>query len=198
MGTALAYSLVRFRFPGRRLLSALVDLPLAIPTLVTGVMLRALYGPNSAIGGALADLGIDVIFTPIAIMLALLIVTLPLVVRSVQPVLQELDLAEEEAAATLGANGWVTFRRVVLPAIRIAIVGGTLLTFARCLGEFGSVVLVAGNRAGETLTAPVFIFQLANQFRPAEAAAVATMLFAISFVLVLVTARLLHRKEEDV
>ena len=198
MGTALAYSLVRFRFPGRRLLSALVDLPLAIPTLVTGVMLRALYGPNSAIGGALADLGIDVIFTPIAIMLALLIVTLPLVVRSVQPVLQELDLAEEEAAATLGANGWVTFRRVVLPAIRIAIVGGTLLTFARCLGEFGSVVLVAGNRAGETLTAPVFIFQLANQFRPAEAAAVATLLFAISFVLVLITARLLHRKEEEV
>jgi sulfate transport system permease protein len=198
MGTALAYALVRFRFPGRRFLSALVDLPLAIPTLVTGVMLRALYGPNSAIGGALADLGIDVIFTPIAIMLALLIVTLPLVVRSVQPVLQELDLAEEEAAATLGANGWVTFRRVVLPAIRIAIVGGTLLTFARCLGEFGSVVLVAGNRAGETLTAPVFIFQLTNQFRPAEAAAVATMLFAISFVLVLVTARLLHRKEEEV
>jgi sulfate transport system permease protein len=197
MGTALAYILVRYRFAGRRFLSSVVDLPLAIPTLVTGVMIRALYGPNSAIGGFLADLGIDVIFTPIAIMLALLIVTLPLVVRSVQPVLQELDPAEEEAAATLGAGGWTTFRRVVLPAIRIAIVGGALLTFARCLGEFGSVVLVAGNRAGETLTAPVFIFQLANQFRPAEAAAVATFLFAISFVLVLVTSRLLRRREED-
>jgi sulfate transport system permease protein len=196
MGTGLAYALVRFSFPGRRLLSSVVDLPLAIPTLVTGVMLRALYGPNSAVGQALDGLGIQVIFTPIAIMLALLVVTLPLVVRSVQPVLAELDPAEEEAAATLGAGGWTTFRRVVLPAILPAIAGGTLLTFARCLGEFGSVVLVAGNRAGETLTAPVFIFQLANQFRPAEAAAVATLLFAISFVLVLVTARLLRRKEE--
>jgi sulfate transport system permease protein len=197
MGTMLAYVLVRFTFPGKRLLSAVVDLPLAIPTLVTGVMLVALYGPASPIGGFLDRMGIQVIFTPIAIMLALLVVTLPLVVRSVQPVLQELDDAEEEAAATLGASGFTTFRRVVFPAIRVAIVGGTLLTFARCLGEFGSVVLVAGNRAGETLTAPVFIFQLANQFRPIEAAAVATLLFSISFVLVLVTARLLKRKEDD-
>lgn len=197
MGTMLAYVLVRFSFPGKRFLSAVVDLPLAIPTLVTGVMLVALYGPASPIGGFLDRLGIQVIFTPIAIMLALLVVTLPLVVRSVQPVLQELDDAEEEAAATLGASGFTTFRKVVFPAIRVAIAGGTLLTFARCLGEFGSVVLVAGNRAGETLTAPVFIFQLANQFRPIEAAAVATLLFSISFVLVLVTARLLQRKEDD-
>ena len=197
MGTMLAYVLVRFSFPGKRFLSAVVDLPLAIPTLVTGVMLVALYGPASPIGGFLDRLGIQVIFTPIAIMLALLVVTLPLVVRSVQPVLQELDDAEEEAAATLGASGLTTFRKVVFPAIRVAIAGGTLLTFARCLGEFGSVVLVAGNRAGETLTAPVFIFQLANQFRPIEAAAVATLLFSISFVLVLVTARLLKRKEDD-
>jgi sulfate transport system permease protein len=197
MGTMLAYVLVRFSFPGKRFLSAVVDLPLAIPTLVTGVMLVALYGPASPIGGFLDRLGIQVIFTPIAIMLALLVVTLPLVVRSVQPVLQELDDAEEEAAATLGASGFTTFRKVVFPAIRVAIAGGTLLTFARCLGEFGSVVLVAGNRAGETLTAPVFIFQLANQFRPIEAAAVATLLFSISFVLVLVTARLLKRKEDD-
>jgi sulfate transport system permease protein len=197
MGTMLAYVLVRFTFPGKRFLSAVVDLPLAIPTLVTGVMLVALYGPASPIGGFLDRMGIQVIFTPIAIMLALLVVTLPLVVRSVQPVLQELDDAEEEAAATLGASGFTTFRKVVFPAIRVAIVGGTLLTFARCLGEFGSVVLVAGNRAGETLTAPVFIFQLANQFRPIEAAAVATLLFSISFVLVLVTARLLKRKEDD-
>jgi len=197
MGTMLAYVLVRFSFSGKRLLSAVVDLPLAIPTLVTGVMLRALFGPGSPIAGFLDRLGIQVIFTPIAIMLALLVVTLPFVVRSVQPVLQELDDAEEEAAATLGANAFTTFRKVVFPAIRVAIVGGTLLTFARCLGEFGSVVLVAGNRAGETLTAPVFIFQLANQFRPIEAAAVATLLFSISFVLVLVTARLLKRKEDD-
>ena len=114
-----------------------------------------------------------------------------------EPVLLELDPAEEEAAATLGAGAWLSFRKVVFPAIRPAIVGGALLTFARCIGEFGSVVLISGNISGETLTAPVFIFQLANQFRPIEAAAVATVLFALSFVLVLVTGRLLRRKEES-
>ena len=195
MGTALAWVLVRYRFPGRRILSSVVDLPMAIPTLVTGVMIVTLYGPNGNVGRSLERLGIQVVFTPIGILLALCVVTLPLVVRSVQPVLQELDVAEEEAAATLGATPWVSFRRIVLPAIRAAVVGGTLLTFARCLGEFGSVVLVAGNRPGETLTAPVFIFNLAAQFRPEEAAAVATMMFAISFVLVMVTTRFLRRRE---
>lgn len=197
MGTALAWVLVRYRFPGRRVLSTLVDLPLAIPTLVTGVMILVLYGPNGVLGKAFDRLGIQVVFTPLAILIALVTVTMPLVVRSVQPVLLELDPAEEEAAATLGAGGFTTFRRVVFPAIRAAVVGGTLLTFARCLGEFGSVVLVSGNRPGDTLTAPVFIFQLTSQFRPAEAAAVATVLFALSFVLVMVTARLLRRKEVE-
>ena len=195
MGTALAYVLVRYRFPGRGLLSAVVDLPLAIPTLVTGLMLSVLYRPGSPIGEALGVLGIQVVFAPLGVLVALCVVTLPLVVRNVQPVLQELDPAEEEAAATLGANAWTSFRRVVLPALRPAIVGGTLLTFARCIGEFGSVVLISGNLPGETLTAPVFIFQLANQFRPQEAAAVATLMFAISFVLVLVTGRLIRRRE---
>lgn len=197
MGTALAWVLVRYRFPGRRVLSTLVDLPLAIPTLVTGVMILVLYGPNGVLGKAFDRLGIQVVFAPLAILIALVTVTMPLVVRSVQPVLLELDPAEEEAAATLGAGGFTTFRRVVFPAIRAAVVGGTLLTFARCLGEFGSVVLVSGNRPGDTLTAPVFIFQLTSQFRPAEAAAVATVLFALSFVLVMVTARLLRRKEVE-
>jgi sulfate transport system permease protein len=195
MGTALAYVLVRFRFPGRQALSSVVDLPLAIPTLVTGVMITALYGPGSALGRFLESIGLQVVFTPLGVLLSLLVVTLPLVVRNVQPVLQELDPAEEEAATTLGATGWTTFRRIVFPAIRPAVVGGTLLTFARCIGEFGSVVVVSGNIPGDTLTAPVFIFQLANQFRPAEAAAVASLMFGISFVLVLVTARLLHRRE---
>jgi sulfate transport system permease protein len=113
----------------------------------------------------------------------------------VQPVLQELDPAEEEAALTLGANAWTTFFRVVLPAIRPAVIGGTLLTFARCIGEFGSVVIVSGNIPNDTLTAPVFIFNLANQFRGPEAAAVATLMFGISFGLVLVTSRLLRRRE---
>jgi sulfate transport system permease protein len=198
MGTLLAWILVRYRFPGRRLLSTVVDLPLAIPTLVTGVMILALYGPNSIFGRFLDGLGIRVLFTPIAIVIALCTVTLPLVVRNVQPVLQELDTAEEEAAATLGAGPRTTFRRVVFPAIRSAVVAGTLLTFSRCLGEIGSVILVAGNIPKKTLTAPVFIFQLTSQFKPAEAAAVATLLFAFSFVLVLVTSRLIARKEAPV
>ena len=195
MGTMLAWALVRYRFPGRRLLSTIVDLPLAIPTLVTGLMILALYGPNSPIGRFFDDLGIRIVFTPIAIVIALCTVSLPLVVRSVQPVLQELDPAEEEAAATLGAGPRTTFRRIVFPAIRSAVVAGTLLTFSRSLGEIGSVILVSGNRTGKTLTAPVFIFQLTSQFRTSEAAAVATLLFAISFVLVMVTTRILRRQE---
>jgi sulfate transport system permease protein len=160
-------------------------------------MIVALYGPSSPVGRFLSSIGIDVIFAPLGILLALLVVTLPFTIRTVQPVLQELDPAEEEAAATLGATGWRTFRRVVLPAIRGAIAAGALLSFARAIGEFGSVVLVSGNRTGETLTAPVFIFQLTAQFRPAEAAAVASLLFGISFVLVLLTTRLLRRKEAE-
>jgi sulfate/thiosulfate transport system permease protein len=196
MGTLLAWVLVRYRFRGRSVLSSVVDLPMAIPTLVTGLMILTLYGPNSPIGRFLDGLGIQVAFTWIGILLALCVVTLPLVVRNVQPVLLELDPSEEEAAATLGAGAWFSFRKVVFPAIRPAIVGGGLLTFARCIGEFGSVVLISGNITGKTLTAPVFIFQLANQFRPEEAAAIATLMFGISFVLVLVTARVLSRRAE--
>ncbi|MFB3739342.1 MAG: sulfate ABC transporter permease subunit CysT [Candidatus Velamenicoccus archaeovorus] len=196
-GTLIAYVLVRFRFPGRRLLGAVVDLPLAIPTLVTGVMLVALYGPTSPVGRALEDAGIQVVFAQLGIMLALLVVTLPFVVRAVQPVLLELDPSEEEAAQTLGAGGWTTFRRIVLPAIRPAIAAGALLVFARSLGEFGSVVIISGNITGRTLTAPVLIFQLASQFKPEQAAAVATVLFAISFVVVLLTTRLVRRRKEE-
>jgi sulfate/thiosulfate transport system permease protein len=197
-GTMLAYVLVRYRFRGRGVLSAIVDLPFAIPTLVTGVMLVAIYGPNTPIGKALGSVGIQVIFAQLGILLALCVVTLPFVVRTVQPVLLELDTAEEEAAQVLGASAWKTFRSVVMPAIRPAIAAGALLAFARGLGEFGSVVFVSGNITGKTLTAPVFIFQLANQFKPDEASAVATMLFVISFTIVLLTNRLARteRKEE--
>ena len=190
-GTLIAYVLVRYDFPGRGVLSTVVDIPFAIPTLVTGVMLRALYGPNSPIGSFLEGHGIHVIFAQLGILLALLFVTLPLVVRTVQPVLLELDEAEEEAARVLGATRWYTFRRVVLPKLRAGIAGGGLLAFARAIGEFGAVVIVSGNIIGKTLTAPVLIFQLASQFQPNQAAAVATLLFAISFVLVLVTERLI-------
>lgn len=193
LGTLLAYVLVRFRFPGRGLLSGIVDLPFAIPTLVTGVMLVALYGPSSPVGRVLERRGIHIAFAPVGVLLALLFVTLPLVVRTVEPVLLELDPAEEDAARVLGAGAWTTFRRVVLPAIRPAIAAGALLTFARALGEFGAVVIISGNLTGRTVTAPVFIFQLISQFRPEQASAVATLLFGISFVLVLVTERLVNR-----
>ena len=195
LGTLLAYVLVRVRFPGRGLLSTIVDLPFAVPTLVAGVMLVALYGPNSAVGGWFEDHGIHIIFAPLGILLALLFVTLPLVVRSVQPVLLELDPAEEEAARVLGAGRWTTFRKVMLPALRPAIAAGALLTFARSLGEFGAIVFVSGNIPNKTLTAPVLITQLilAN---PAQAAAVSALLFGISFLLVLATEKLLSRHSE--
>jgi sulfate transport system permease protein len=196
-GTLLAYVLVRFRFPGRAVVAALVDLPFAIPTLVTGVMLVALYGPSAPIGGFLADHGLQVIFAVPGIFLALLVITLPLVVRTVEPVLLELDIAQEEAAHVLGAGGWTTFRRVVLPALRPAIAAGILLSFARAIGEFGSIVIVSGNITGKTLTAPYFIFQLTSQFKYAEAAAISTVLFAISAVLVFVTERLVSKGRSD-
>jgi sulfate/thiosulfate transport system permease protein len=195
-GTLLAYIFVRVPFPGRDLLSTVVDLPFAVPTLVAGVMLVALYGPHSTVGGWLERHGIHIIFAPLGILLALLFVTLPLVVRSVQPVLIELDTAEEEAARVLGAGGLTTFRKVVFPALRPAITAGALLAFARSLGEFGAIVFVSGNIPNKTLTAPVLITQLLNPTTfgavagPGEAAAVSSLLFGLSFVLVLVTERI--------
>jgi sulfate/thiosulfate transport system permease protein len=196
-GTLIAFALVRFHFPGRGVLNAIVDLPLAVPTLVTGVMLLVLYGPSTPLGRALMGTPLQVVGAKFGILLALLVVTLPFVVRTVQPVLQELDIAEEEAAATLGARAWKTFRTVIFPAIRPAVMTGALLTFARSLGEFGSVVVVSGNITGRTLTAPVLISQLAGQFKPEQASAVATVLFLISFVVVLVTTRLMRTRKEE-
>ncbi|HEX5298063.1 MAG TPA: ABC transporter permease [Streptosporangiaceae bacterium] len=198
-GTLLAYVLVRIKFPGRSLVSTLVDLPFAIPTLVAGVMLVALYGPSSAVGGWLGRHGIHIVFAPAGILLALLFVTLPLVVRTVQPVLLELDPAEEEAARVLGAGQWTTFRKVVFPALRPAITAGSLQAFARSLGEFGAIVVVAGNIPNKTLTAPVFISQLINPTAygasggPDEAAAVSALLFGLAFVIVLATEKISSR-----
>src|SRR3954451_11411075 len=201
-GTLLAYVLVRIPFPGREVVSAIVDLPFAIPTLVAGVMLVALYGPSSAVGGWFQDHGLNIVFAPPGILLALLFVTLPLVVRSVQPVLSELDHEEEEAAHTLGAGGWTTFRKIVLPALRPAIVAGALLVFARSLGEFGAIVFVSGNIPNKTLTAPVFITQLLSPTSygatngPGEAAAIAALLFGLAFVVVLLTEKLISGRLE--
>ena len=194
-GTLVAYVLVRIRFPGRELLSAIVDLPFAIPSLVAGVMLVALYGPSSALGGWFEDHGFQIIFAAPGILLALLFVTLPLVVRSVQPVLAELDRAEEEAAHTLGAGRWTTFRNIVLPALRPAIAAGSLLAFSRSLGEFGAIVFVAGNIPNKTLTAPVFITQLIN-VSPDQAAAVSALIFGLAFSVVLVTEKLISRHSD--
>lgn len=158
MGTATAWVLVRYEFPGKAVMNALIDLPFAVPTVVTGLMLVALYGPSSVLGSFLGRHRLGVIYEQPGIVLALLFVTYPFVIRSVQPVLLELDPAEEEAAATLGAGPVTTFRRITFPSLWPAILTGTALAFSRALGEFGSVVMVAGNRPLETKTGPMYIF----------------------------------------
>lgn len=183
MGTATAWVLVRHRFPGRRTLDALVDLPFAIPTLVAGLMLVLLFGPQEPLGGTLAAFGIPIAFAEPGIVLALAFVTLPFVVRAVEPVLRELDLAEEEAAETLGAGRWTIFRRVILPALVPAIAYGTVQSFARGVAEFGSIIVVSGNIPHRTLTAPVLVFGEVEAGRTAEAAAISLVLLALSLAL---------------
>lgn len=183
MGTATAWALVRYRFPGRAFLSTLVDLPFAIPTLVTGVMLVILYGPHGLLGGWLAGAGLKVSFAPPGILLALLFVTLPFVVRAVEPVLLEQDPAEEEAARTLGAGPWTLFRRVLLPPLLPAILSGSVRSFARALGEFGSIVVVSGNIPYKTLTAPIYIFGEIEAGDPHAAAAVSLVLLGLAVTL---------------
>lgn len=185
MGTLTAYVVVRYQFPGKAILNALIDLPVAIPTLVTGLMIVILLGPQEALGGWLSDHGIDIVFAWPAIILALLFITFPLVVRAVQPVLEELEIDQEEAAYSLGASPWQTFRRVVLPALLPAITSGGLLTFARALGEFGSIVIVAGNIPGKTLTAPVHILGEIEGGFPRSASAMSLVLLTLSFSLII-------------
>jgi sulfate transport system permease protein len=187
MGTAVAWVLVRYRFPGRSLLSALVDLPFAIPTLVAGVTLVLLFGPQEPSGRWLADRGFPIAFAAPGIVLALLFITLPLVTRAVEPVLMELDPAEEEAALTLGAGTWATFRRVLLPPLIPAVAYGSLQSFARAIAEFGSVVVISGNIPHRTLTAPVLIFGEVESGRPEVAAGVSLVLLVIALGLSLLT-----------
>jgi sulfate transport system permease protein len=185
-GTIIAWVLVRDRFRGKGFVNSLVDLPFALPTIVAGLTLLALYGPRSPIG-------LNVAYTRTAVVLALLFVTLPFVVRAVQPVLQELDLEMEEAAASLGASSRTTFRRIVLPNLMPAILSGGALAFGRAVGEFGSVVLITGNIPFDTEVAPVHIFGLIESDAPTSAAAVAVVLLAIALV-VLVAADVLERR----
>lgn len=185
MGTLTAYVLVRYQFFGNKLFNSLIDLPFAIPTLVTGVMLVVLYGPQQVLGAWLGAHGIQIIFAQPGIVLALLFVTYPFVIRSVQPVLMEIDRSQEEAAWTLGASPWRTFREIILPAIRPAVLTGTLLSFARALGEFGSIVIVAGNIPRSTLTAPVYIFGQIESQNQRGATVMSLVLLVVSFVLMM-------------
>ncbi len=186
MGTLTAYVLVFYKFPGKRLLDSVIDLPFAIPTLVTGVMLVLLYGPQTLIGGFLdQQLGIRVLFAPPGIILALLFLGYPFVIRAVQPVLAGLDANQQEAAFTLGASSWVTFRRVVLPAIFPAMITGGLLGFARALGEFGSIVIVSGNIPMRSQTAAVYIFGQVEGGNMAAASSVSVILLLVSLVVTL-------------
>jgi sulfate transport system permease protein len=186
MGTLTAYVLVRYRFAGRGLLNTIIDLPFAIPTLVTGVMLVALYGPQRTLGAWLNAHGFQIIFATPGIALALLVITYPFVIRAVQPVLMEAEKGQEEAAYTLGASKWLTFRRVILPTIAPAIITGSLLSFARALGEFGSVAVVAGNIAGSTLTAPYYVYREIESQNQRGASSISILLLAISFTLIVI------------
>ena len=198
MGTLTAYVLVRYNFPGKGLLNAIVDLPLAIPTLVTGVMLVVLYGPQSFIGAWLKDqMNWKIIFAPPGIVLALLFVNFPFVVRAVQPVLQGLDLESEEAAATLGAGSATIFWRVTLPALWLPIASGALLSFARAIGEFGAIVIVAGNIPLRSQTAAVYVFGEVESANRQGASAMSIVMLSLAFTLVLVVDWLRKRGRKD-
>jgi sulfate transport system permease protein len=181
MGTIIAWALVRDHFPGKDAVNALIDLPFALPTIVAGLTLIALYGSRS-------PLGINVAYTQFAVLLALLFVTLPFVVRAVQPVLGELDRDMEQAATALGASNWTTFRLIVLPNLLPAILAGVGLGFARAIGEFGSVVLISGNIPFETEVAAVRIFSQVENDNVTAAAAIAVVLLAISLTVLLIIA----------
>jgi sulfate/thiosulfate transport system permease protein len=176
---------VRYEFPGKRLLDAAVDLPFALPTAVAGIALAALYAENGWIGGLLAPWGVKIAFTPLGILVALVFIGLPFVVRTVQPVLQDLDREVEEASATLGATRRQTVFRVVLPALAPAVLTGVALAFARAVGEYGSVIFIAGNMPFVSEIAPLLIVIKLEEFDYAGAAAIATVMLAISFLALL-------------
>ena len=182
-GFLVAWVLVRYPFPGRKLIDAMVDLPFALPTAVAGIALTTLYAPNGWLGKPLAALGITAAFTPLGIMIALTFIGLPFVVRTVQPVLQDLEAEVEEAAASLGASRWQTFRRVLLPAIGPALLTGFALAFARAVGEYGSVVFISGNMPMKTEIAPLLIMTKLEQFDYAGATSIGVVMLLVSFVL---------------
>ncbi|MFO0433060.1 MAG: sulfate ABC transporter permease subunit CysT [bacterium] len=185
-GVSVAWVLVRYDFPGKRLVDAFVDLPFALPTAVAGIALTALYAPNGWLGEPLAALGIKVAFTPRGVLIALIFIGLPFVVRTVQPVLEDLDKELEEAAASLGASRWQAFTKVLLPLLLPAILTGFVLALSRAIGEFGSVIFIAGNMPFVSEIAPLLIITKLEQYDYAGATAIATLMLVISFALILV------------
>jgi sulfate transport system permease protein len=184
-GLIVAWILVRYQFPGRRIVDATVDLPFALPTAVAGIALTSLYADNGWLGSLLEPLGIKVAFTPLGVIVAMIFIGLPFVVRTVQPVLAHLEAEQEEAAATLGASAAQTFRRVILPGIAPSLITGFALAFARALGEFGSIIFIAGNMPGVSEIAPLLILVKLEQYDYAGATAIAGIMLVVAFVLLL-------------
>lgn len=182
-GVVLAWVLVRYRFPGKRIIDSMVDLPFALPTAVAGIALTSLYAPKGWIGQFFAPLGIKIAFTPIGIVIALIFVGLPFVVRTVQPVMEELDREVEEAAATLGATRFQTIFRVLLPGLLPAVLTGFSLAFARGIGEYGSVIFIAGNLPYKSEIAPLLIVIRLEEFNYAGATAIAVVMLLVSFAM---------------
>ena len=184
-GGIVAWVLVRYKFPGKRLIDALVDLPFALPTAVAGITLATLYAPNGWIGKLLEPLGIKVAYTPLGVLVALTFIGLPFVVRTVQPVLEEAEKELEEAAVSLGASNWQTFVRVILPSIFPALLTGFALAFARATGEYGSVIFIAGNMPMVSEITPLFMITKLEQYDYAGATAIAVVMLLLSFSLLL-------------
>ncbi len=185
-GLLVAWVLVRYRFPGKKIVDALVDLPFALPTAVAGIALTALYAGNGWIGQYLEPLGVKVAFTPLGIFVALTFIGLPFVVRTVQPVLEDIEAELEEAAATLGANRWQTFTRIIFPVLLPALMTGFALAFARAIGEYGSVIFIAGNMPMVSEITPLLIITKLEQYDYAGATALSVVMLVISFVLLLI------------
>ncbi len=196
VGTLSALVLVRYEFPGRWLLNALVDLPFAIPTLVAGLMIAAIYGPTSLLGTWLQQGGLVVLYNAPGIVLAMVFVTMPFTIRSLQPVLMALEREQEEAAFTLGASAWTTFWKVTVPAVLPGLLTGVFLTFVRALGEFGAIVIVAGNIPMQTQVASVYVYGEIESYNPEAATSVSVLILLVSFIVLLLLERLTRRPGE--
>jgi sulfate transport system permease protein len=189
-GLIIVWALVRYRFPGRRLFDAIVDIPFALPTAVAGVALTTLFAPKGWLGAPLAELGIKVAFTPLGIFIAMIFIGIPFVVRTIQPVLIDLEVEVEEAATCLGANRWQTITRVILPSLTPAILTGFALAFARAVGEYGSVIFIAGNLPNVSEIAPLLIVIRLSEFRYADATAIAVVMLVTSFLIIFILNRI--------